>query len=590
MPRNGAGVYTVPAIINPVVANTPIMDTWANPTMADLAQGVTDSLDRYGRGTMLAALQLVDGAAATPGLAFSSETSTGMYRIGVGSLGISTSGVLRASVDANSQVTAQNAGWFPRFASTKNAVGTWYTGGDGAGVTSNWQVSLNAVAPYMSISSAGATSIGDPATATDDVLRVNGSASPFLSVYRGAARQVYLQGSAGTAVNLVVEPNIPLQTYTNNTLRTTLSAAGQFGIGMVPGFPLDVLGTIHNSGQFDNGGQQGIATGLVIGGLGTNYGRLYEVSNDLWALGYSATRTGAITRVLNFNSSNRVLLNTVTSGIGGAAALTIATGTAATSLSVIASGGEEGIFAASAGAVLLGAYSNTALGIQTNNVTRLTISAAGAATFTGAVAAASFSGPLTGNVTGSSGSTTGNALTATALQNARAINGVNFDGTAPITVTADASTLTGITLNGPVLASSLTSVGATLNLVGGAANAIKIAGNKTQFESAETACPSGTYTDTSLAHGGPRVPDVIQVVLRCKTIEAGFAVGDEVNMQNDIGDATNQASQTYANATNIGIQIIRSGATPPAIRHKTTGVLTTLTAANWKLVFRAHWL
>lgn len=54
---------------------------------------------------------------------------------------------------------------------------------------------------------------------------------------------------------------------------------------------------------------------------------------------------------------------------------------------------------------------------------------------------------------------TGNAGTATALQTARAINGVSFDGTAAITVTAAAGTLTGTTLNATVVTSSLTSVG-----------------------------------------------------------------------------------------------------------------------------------
>lgn len=81
----------------------------------------------------------------------------------------------------------------------------------------------------------------------------------------------------------------------------------------------------------------------------------------------------------------------------------------------------------------------------------------------GTLSAVAFSGPLTGNVTGnvsgSSGSTTGNAATATALATARAINGVNFDGTAAITVTAAAGTLTGATLAAGVTASSLTSVG-----------------------------------------------------------------------------------------------------------------------------------
>lgn len=54
---------------------------------------------------------------------------------------------------------------------------------------------------------------------------------------------------------------------------------------------------------------------------------------------------------------------------------------------------------------------------------------------------------------------TGNASTATALQTPRTINGVSFDGTANITVTAAAGTLTGTTLNSTVVTSSLTTVG-----------------------------------------------------------------------------------------------------------------------------------
>lgn len=73
--------------------------------------------------------------------------------------------------------------------------------------------------------------------------------------------------------------------------------------------------------------------------------------------------------------------------------------------------------------------------------------------------ATTFVGALTGNASGSSGSCTGNAATATALETARAINGVDFDGTAAITVTAAADTLTGSTLASGVTSSSLTSVG-----------------------------------------------------------------------------------------------------------------------------------
>ena len=54
---------------------------------------------------------------------------------------------------------------------------------------------------------------------------------------------------------------------------------------------------------------------------------------------------------------------------------------------------------------------------------------------------------------------TGNASTATKLAATKNINGVAFDGSADITVTADASTLTSTTLNSSVVTSSLTALG-----------------------------------------------------------------------------------------------------------------------------------
>ncbi len=73
-------------------------------------------------------------------------------------------------------------------------------------------------------------------------------------------------------------------------------------------------------------------------------------------------------------------------------------------------------------------------------------------------------GSSSGTNTGDQTSVTGNAGTATALQTARAINGVDFDGTAAITVAAAAGTLTGAMLASNVLASSLTSVGTLTGL------------------------------------------------------------------------------------------------------------------------------
>jgi hypothetical protein len=69
------------------------------------------------------------------------------------------------------------------------------------------------------------------------------------------------------------------------------------------------------------------------------------------------------------------------------------------------------------------------------------------------------------NATGTWGiGITGNAATATTLATARNINGVSFNGSADITVTAAAGTLTGSTLASGVTASSLTSVGTLTNV------------------------------------------------------------------------------------------------------------------------------
>jgi len=62
------------------------------------------------------------------------------------------------------------------------------------------------------------------------------------------------------------------------------------------------------------------------------------------------------------------------------------------------------------------------------------------------------------------GNITGNAATATKLATARNINGVAFDGTGDITITASAEQLTGTTLKSTVTGSSLTSIGTLGNL------------------------------------------------------------------------------------------------------------------------------
>lgn len=97
----------------------------------------------------------------------------------------------------------------------------------------------------------------------------------------------------------------------------------------------------------------------------------------------------------------------------------------------------------------LGNVENTALStwVGSGNITTLGI--IGSGTWQGNAIASAYIGTLNQNTTGS----------AATLATPRAINGVAFDGSAPITITAASGTLTGTTLASNVVASSLTSVG-----------------------------------------------------------------------------------------------------------------------------------
>lgn len=178
-----------------------------------------------------------------------------------------------------------------------------------------------------------------------------------------------------------------------------------------------------------------------------------------------------------------------------------------------------------------------------------------ALTTTGGITAGAFTGPLTGNVTGnitgSSGSTTGNAATATALQTARAINGVNFDGTGAITITAAAGTLTGATLNATVTASSLTSLGTLSSLAVGGAQTITL----------NSASAGLTITQ---AGAGAALTANAQIVSTLATGTAPFSVASTTNVANLNASSLNGA--TFAAPGTIG------GGTPGA------ATFTTLTA------------
>jgi hypothetical protein len=104
MPRDLSGVYTLPPG-NPVVSGAIIESAWANNTMGDLRDAISDSLDRNGRGGMLAPMKFTDGSAAAPGITFTNQPSTGIHRdTAAGHLELGVGGTARLRVNASGVV------------------------------------------------------------------------------------------------------------------------------------------------------------------------------------------------------------------------------------------------------------------------------------------------------------------------------------------------------------------------------------------------------------------------------------------------------------------------------------------------------
>jgi len=101
MPRNSQGQYTLPAG-NPVAPNTTITAAWANAVLADVAVELANSLDRSGRGGMLAPFKNADGVLASPGITFVNEPSLGIARLNGGEMQFIAGGAARMKISNGS--------------------------------------------------------------------------------------------------------------------------------------------------------------------------------------------------------------------------------------------------------------------------------------------------------------------------------------------------------------------------------------------------------------------------------------------------------------------------------------------------------
>ena len=154
------------------------------------------------------------------------------------------------------------------------------------------------------------------------------------------------------------------------------------------------------------------------------------------------------------------------------------------------------------------------------------------------------------------GALTGNASTATSaatLTTPRAINGVNFDGSAAITVTADATTLTGTSLKSTVVGSSLTSVGTLTSLAvttTTTSNALNVTYN-----------PTATSGASILATG--------------KDTQGGTGYFDFLKATNTTSGGTNGSKSFRINSTG-NLEVVNSAYTAAILSLSDTGILTPL--------------
>lgn len=297
MPRAG-GVYTLPAG-NPVVTLTLISSSWANTTLSDMATALTGSVPTDGSAPMTGPLRLPDGSVGAPALSFSSESTSGWYRIGVNSFGFSNGGVLCLSVNSNRQWTIP--------ASVAGA--TLTVGGTSAIITASFNginlgLNVGLSGSGSNIYAGGNVAIGSTTAATlglytNSVLRLNIASGGAISLtpttgvaltLNSVAAQVGIQinpadsasvglqisdpGGAGTTVSLSTA-NGSSQLSSNTRIDFTINGHtfqgltdGSLGLSNAGGGPTG-LGTINALGYFIAGLQ--IYSGLPQTAKAGNY-------------------------------------------------------------------------------------------------------------------------------------------------------------------------------------------------------------------------------------------------------------------------------------------------------------------------------
>ena len=238
--------------------------------------------------------------------------------------------------------------------------------------------------------------------------------------------------------------------------------------------------------------------------------------------------------------TNKTLTSpTLTTPALGVATATSINGTSIPSSSTLITNSDTGTVT---NTMLAGSIANNKLSNSTTTIGSTAISLGSSAT--------TIAGLTSVTSTGFTGALTGNADTATKLATARNINGVSFDGSAAITVTAAAGTLSGDTLASGVTTSSLTTVG---TITSGTWSGTTIAVNKggtgaTDASTARTNLGATTLGSNIFTQTNPSAITFPKYNAD-NTVSAESASTHRTSI--GIGNVENTALSTWAGSTNI---------------------------------------
>lgn len=261
MPRDISGNYTLPAG-NPVIDNTIIETSWANPTMSDIAVQLNGVITRDGLLGPTAPIRFPDGTLAEPAVSWAAEPSSGWFRKAASTfaLGIGSQQALQVSRSGGNNTYL--------FSNDTNSAG--------AGANAILKVAgASAEDPRLGFTVQGATdwSIGVDNSDSDkfklsysDTLgtndRITVSSSGVVSIVTSAPKQ---SPTAGSPSILAVERSSDVAGITAYAYSASANAGGMLTLGRSKSGTLGTLSTTQNGDTLGWVAFEGVNTSNALG-------------------------------------------------------------------------------------------------------------------------------------------------------------------------------------------------------------------------------------------------------------------------------------------------------------------------------------